>query len=201
VPITIQLGDIANRLRRAFDVRGRIPTALDETIVPVAIVRDAGQVPYALDPLSWATNMDVTGTASNLGTIAITNEGPAGSVAVVELLHLAAGTAGHRIEVSRSGVKQTAIAPGATKYAADTSTKCQGLLTSVDTPILLSSWDVDITTVGSICEIFRCLTTHQPYRVQVVLRRGETCYVKNLTDAGLCSMTARGRFYSTLGDT
>jgi hypothetical protein len=200
VPIPIGLGDIANRLRRALAITGRIPTALDETIVPVAIVRTADELPYALDPLAWEIGQEVQGGAAELSTLGFTNEGDPRSVAIVDELTLQVGVADTRVEISRSGVKQTAIAPASTKKAADMSSKCQGLTTALDTGILGSAWNLDITTVGSIGRIIRCTLTPIVIPIQVVLRFGETLYVKTLTDNIRITVGARGRYWSNLVD-
>lgn len=46
MPLPIQSGDLADRLRRFFRLSGRIPSALDETVVPVALIQDLGEPPW-----------------------------------------------------------------------------------------------------------------------------------------------------------
>lgn len=52
MPLDIQVGDVAERLRRFFDLRGRIPGRLDEVVVPVINLGDLSKPPYSRDPLS-----------------------------------------------------------------------------------------------------------------------------------------------------
>jgi hypothetical protein len=46
MPLPFGTGELATRLRRAFDIRGRIPLMADEVVVPVAIVSDVTRAPY-----------------------------------------------------------------------------------------------------------------------------------------------------------
>jgi hypothetical protein len=68
MPLTIQLGEVADRLRRFFDVRGRMPTVLDETIVPVINLTDLSGAPYRRNPLAFQGGGDsdggIAGTAN-----------------------------------------------------------------------------------------------------------------------------------------
>lgn len=52
MPLDIQVGDIAERLRRFLDLRGRIPARLDEIVVPTISLGDLARPPYSRDPLS-----------------------------------------------------------------------------------------------------------------------------------------------------
>jgi len=57
MPLDIQVGTLADRLRQLLKLSGRIPLRLDETTVPVAIAADASEPPYATEPvLSWLSN-------------------------------------------------------------------------------------------------------------------------------------------------
>jgi hypothetical protein len=197
VPITIQLGDIANRLRRAFDIRGRIPTALDETIVPTTLVRDAGVLPFALDPAECAGALELTPTAGQQATMAISNQGPKGSVFLLDEIWLSGSAAAGRVEVSKSGVLQTDGVISQTKQLADMSTNCLGLATALNVPVRLTAWTTaPAATGGAIAQIVRVLTTSTCYRVKAMLRVGEVVYIKNLAVTTELHMACAGRFFT-----
>lgn len=196
MPITIQVGDIANRLRRAFDIRGRIPTSLDETIVPVAIVRNADELPFALDPAGVGGFFNLTPTAGQQATLGISNQGPKGSVFILDELYLASQTAGNRLEVSRSGVLQT-DGVFTDKSCADMSTSCLGLITALSVPVTLRGWTTaPAGTGGAIAQELRVLTTHAPFSIRAMLRRGEVIYVKCQTVTQDLYVAVKGRFYT-----
>jgi hypothetical protein len=69
VPLNINAPEVADRLRRFFGTVGRIPTALDETIVPVALVGNLDEPPYR----QRATNG--VGAISQTGAAALTTYG------------------------------------------------------------------------------------------------------------------------------
>lgn len=197
MPITIQLGDIANRLRRAFEIRGRIPTALDETVVPTALVRDAGVLPFALDPSEAAGFASVTPTAGQQATIALSNQGPVGSVFLLDELWLSNSVDLARVEVSRSGVLQTDGVISSTKQLADMSTSCLRLVTALNVPIRLTIWTTPpAATGGAIAQEFRVSTSSRSFCVKAMLRAGEVIYVKNQAVTERLDMAVRGRFFT-----
>lgn len=202
MPLQIQLGEIANRLRRALGVTGRIPTALDETVVPVAIVADSWDVPFALDPVYAAAGQDVTGLAAIRGQAAIVNIGPVGSVFIVEQLVMSHGSAGGRVEISRSGVL-VGNAPTSTKRFADVTSPAPGAA-GREVPVQFLAWNTpDLVTVGSICEVIVLpnLTTSLVLPVKHMLRAGEVLYLKTMENAARLIAGASGRFFSKLTDT
>lgn len=206
MPLPIQLGELANRIRRAFDVRGRMPLALDETVVPVLIVGDATDFPFSLDPLGFAGHGFVVGQAANRACVAVSNQGPEGSIAVIEQLVVSTstGAASQDIEISRSGILQTAVAALETRRCADVTSDCRGGtgLVAREVPVLISEWDLDITTGGTICERLRTAAfTSVVLAVRHVLRRGEVMYVKPDDDATDIMVGISGRFYNRLSDT
>lgn len=197
MPLPIGLGDIANRLRRSLDIRGRIPTQLDETIVPVVLVRDANELPFVLDPAEAGGMAELTPTAGQQATIAISNQGPKGSAFLLEELWLANSVAGARVEVSRSGVLQTDGVIGGTSELADMSTSCLGLATALRVPVRLTRWTTaPAATGGAIAQIFRVLTTHQSYKITALLRQGEVIYVKNMAVTQDLYIAVRGKFFT-----
>jgi hypothetical protein len=197
---TIQSGEYGSRLRRLLGIRGPLPLTFDEQVSPVALLGDGTGLPFALDPLSWGVGTETTGGAAELSTIGIHNSGPELSACLIEQLVLEVGTADTRVEVSRSGILQTAVAAAATKFAADLSSKCQGLATALDTPVEMLRWILDITTVGSIAHIIRVGAEPIVLPCSILLRRGEVCYVKTLTDAVRINVSASGRYWSNVSD-
>jgi len=197
VPLSIQLGEIANRLRRSLDVRGRMPLALDETVVPVVVVRDANDLPFALDPSEVAGFASVTPTAGQQATIGLSNQGPVGSVFVLEEVWLSNSVALARVEVSRSGVLQTDGVISSTKQLADMSTSCLGLVTALNAPVRLTIWTTPpAATGGAIAQEIRVLQHSLPYLVRGMLRRGEVLYFKNQAVTERLDIAVRGRFYT-----
>lgn len=69
MPLQIQLGELADRLRRALLVKGRLPLALDETVVPVVSLGDASQAPYAKDPALGSSRHTRAALAANFSHI------------------------------------------------------------------------------------------------------------------------------------
>lgn len=196
MPLQIGLGDIANRLRRALDIRGRIPTALDETVVPVVIVRDADGPPFALDPSYLTGQRELAAIAGVQGHVAIANIGPPGSVFMLDALWLSNSVAGSRIEVSKSGVLQT-DGTFTDTLLADFSTSCKGLTTALSGQVRMRAWTVaPAATGGAIGPILRVLTTDQCYLIKAALRAGEVVYVKNMTVNQELRVSCQGRFFS-----
>lgn len=196
MPLTIGLGDIANRLRRALDVRGRIPTALDETIVPVVLVRDASAPPFALDPSTLSGQRELAAIVGVQGTIAIANIGPVGSVFILDKLWLSNSVAGGRVEVSKSGVLAT-DGTFTDSTLADFTTSCRGLATAVNGLVRMRAWTVaPAATGGAIGPIVRVLTTDQEYNISGALRSGEVVYVKNLSTNQELRVSCQGRYFN-----
>jgi hypothetical protein len=52
--LEMQFGDLATRIARAFRVKGRIPTKLDEMVVPVAVVEHLDRDPFRQEPISFS---------------------------------------------------------------------------------------------------------------------------------------------------
>jgi hypothetical protein len=52
--LEMQFGDLATRIARAFRVKGRIPTKLDEMVVPVALVEHLDRDPFRQEPIAFA---------------------------------------------------------------------------------------------------------------------------------------------------
>lgn len=83
MPLGIDAGDPTTGLRRAFGITGRIPLALDETVVPVAVIRDSSKPPFAVNPARcWGTTISV-GTVATAPASMLFNRVGTGIVAVV----------------------------------------------------------------------------------------------------------------------
>jgi hypothetical protein len=63
VPLEINEPEVADRLRRFFRTTGRIPTKLDETIVPVGLIGDLSETPYRLRAGNGVGAVTVVGAA------------------------------------------------------------------------------------------------------------------------------------------
>jgi hypothetical protein len=202
MPLPIQLGELANRVRRALDTRGRLPLALDETVVPVVLIADADEVPYALDPIHAAGFQRGTGAAAAQCTIGISNQGPEGSVFILEQLAIACGTANAEIEISRSGTL-TADVPASSRVMADLTSQARPGAVGRDVPVRLDLHTATtITTVGSICEMIRTGPDRSLILpVKHYLRRGEVCFVKCSAVNQLLSVGASGRYFLKISDT
>lgn len=48
MPLGFGSGELADRMRRALDIRGRIPLAVDEVVVPVALVSEPQAPPFRI---------------------------------------------------------------------------------------------------------------------------------------------------------
>jgi hypothetical protein len=64
VPLDIQTGGFAEKMRRALGVRGRMPFRLDETVIPTVEVNRLDLPPYRTDASDFATNIDITQVAA-----------------------------------------------------------------------------------------------------------------------------------------
>jgi hypothetical protein len=197
----IQQGDTTDRLRRSLGIRGPYSADLEPQLFPTVNLADLGEAPYALDPAHGAGYQSFTSQAANQATVGIVNEGPEGSVFLVEQLVVSVSVA-TLIEVSRSGILQTAVAALDSNQMADTTSQARPGATGRDLPVRIVAWDANIVTVGSICEVAR-LAVNSPLVLPVkhLLRRGEVCYCKSLSNQIGLTVGVSGRFWSSLGDT
>lgn len=88
MPLEIQSGDIAERLRRFFRLTGRVPTALDETIVPVAVLASLDRPPWRQAPTDFEVHTTKGATAAELSAIGLTHPSALGGRTVVERITL-----------------------------------------------------------------------------------------------------------------
>jgi hypothetical protein len=80
--LIIGLGDVATRIVRALTVRGRVPTQLDEIIVPTAQVVDLTDPIYAQNPTVWASSALIVGSVGNSAVGIVMNQTPGMVVAI-----------------------------------------------------------------------------------------------------------------------
>lgn len=70
MPMEIARGEISDRIRRFFDVRGRLNTRLDEQIAPVTIIQDVSLPPYRTSPIVWAGFTSAPAVAAEFSVVA-----------------------------------------------------------------------------------------------------------------------------------
>jgi len=84
MPLEVQSGDVADRLRRFFRLVGRIPTALDETLVPTAVLQNLDQPPWRSGPTDFEAWVVKGATAAELSAVGLTHPPALGGRTVVE---------------------------------------------------------------------------------------------------------------------
>jgi len=84
MPLDIQTGEVADRLREFFRLAGRIPSTLDESVIPVAVLQNLDQPPFrgpaAVDFTGWVIK---AATAAELSAVGLGFPIGAGGKAVV----------------------------------------------------------------------------------------------------------------------
>jgi hypothetical protein len=80
--LTIQLGDMATRIVRALGIRGRIPTQLDEVVVPVCVAVNLTDSLFAQNPATFAATNSAIGGAATVATVTACNNTPNTTVAI-----------------------------------------------------------------------------------------------------------------------
>lgn len=65
----LQLGDLATRLSRALGITGRIPTSLRDPVMPVAMITNMAQPPFADEPGIFGNFLAQTGAAGQQGYV------------------------------------------------------------------------------------------------------------------------------------
>lgn len=71
MPLDIQSGELADRLRRFFRLTGRIPTVLDETLVPTVNVQDLDQPPWRSRSNDACAAVAISAVAAEVNACAI----------------------------------------------------------------------------------------------------------------------------------
>jgi len=93
MPLETQFGEVADRLRSFFKITGRIPSQLDEVLVPVAQVVDIGAPPYAIDPVLFQVRNTSAAVAAKNSALAIALPESASGTMVVDRVHVEGGAA------------------------------------------------------------------------------------------------------------
>lgn len=73
MPLPFGTGELASRVRRALDLRGRIPFMLDEVVVPVQLVHDATTAPFRRSGRTAWNTVNVQGGGATVPVIRIEN--------------------------------------------------------------------------------------------------------------------------------
>lgn len=92
MPLTSQQGDVADRLRNFFRITGRIPSSVDEVVVPTANIQDLDQPPFRSKVVNFGGNAGRAATPLNSTHAGIILRRP--GVAVVKRVWIRNQTAG-----------------------------------------------------------------------------------------------------------
>lgn len=116
MPLVTQQGEVADRLRSFFRLTGRIPSTLDETVVPIAQVQNLDAAPWRLTTVRWMTNRGVAAVAADQGFAGVMLRRP--GAAVVEDVWVrnvtgAALTAGLWIQMNAEALVGAVVGSGA----------------------------------------------------------------------------------------
>ena len=71
--LQINLGDIATRIVRALGIRGRVPVALDENVVPTVLLQDQTDSLYAQNPATIIWHFQMAGQVANFSIAQLWN--------------------------------------------------------------------------------------------------------------------------------
>lgn len=71
MPLPIQVGSITDQMRRFFRIRGRSKFQLDETVVPVVLLKDLDTGPFQAGAIPCALAVDVATSAGGTSQTAI----------------------------------------------------------------------------------------------------------------------------------
>lgn len=71
MPLESQFGEIATRLRKLFDIRGRMATRVDELVVPTVSVGEVNLPPYRSTPRAFMGYTTAAATAAEASIIGI----------------------------------------------------------------------------------------------------------------------------------
>lgn len=94
MPIPIQQGGIADRLRNFARLVGRAGTALDEIVVPVLQVQQLDQPPYRTAERKWRSYLSRAPVAAVYGVVGVVLPERVGGAAVIEQIILSNPAAG-----------------------------------------------------------------------------------------------------------
>lgn len=118
MPLEIQRGELTDRLRRFFGITGRVPSQLDETVVPVANLQQLDQPPYRLSERGFSLNDELAAAVGFPSMLVATIPLPGGVVTptrgamVVTQIHLANPNAGAAAVTLRISFNQVGTVAG-----------------------------------------------------------------------------------------
>ena len=75
MPTDLQVGTPSEIIRRAFGIRGPISNAIDETIVPVALIAGLDEAPWRTNGLGCVVGAEVGALAANFSSVHFINNG------------------------------------------------------------------------------------------------------------------------------
>jgi hypothetical protein len=192
----VQFGDLAGRLARALDLTsGAGALTLEEGVLPVVIVSDATELPFATEPRAGAGYGSVTGAVGQQATIALNLTG-SGKFWLKQLV-ISRATTG-LIEVNRSG-RLEAAGTFTDKIMLDVSSKSAPAQGSLFLPLTIRQYTTPPVGIGTgIAWAFSLgAGIALVWPVDMLIGQGETIYVKNLDTATLITVNFQGMYYPT----
>jgi len=194
----VQFGDLSGRLVRALDLVGGGELRVEDAIIPVAIVSDATELPFAQEPRAGAVYGEATGAVGQQVTHALTLTG-SGKFWLKQLVLSRAVTG--RIELNRSG-RLEAGGTSTDKTMLDLSSKSAPAQGSLFLPLTLKQYTTPPVGIGTgiACSFSLGAGVALIWPVDVLIGQGETIYVKNLDTATQLTANFQGMYYPTAED-
>ena len=92
--LEFNVGELANRVRKALGSRGRIPLDLDERVSLEVVLADLDQAPWRADGARWGQWITLGAVAGNFTDISIAAPGGNTTLVVDTIIHYAAAVPG-----------------------------------------------------------------------------------------------------------
>lgn len=191
----IQFGDLGTRLGRALDLVGGGGLVLEDGVIPVVIVSDATELPFANEPRSGGVYGDVTGAVGQQPTLGLVLN--ASGIFWLKQIMVTRTAAGW-VEVNRSG-RTEADGVFTEKVMVDLSSKSSPSQGSLFLPASVRQYTTSPAAIGSgIAQQFFC-PANSPiqFPIAAVIRQGEVLYVKNQETATRLVVAFSGSYYPT----
>jgi hypothetical protein len=192
----LQFGDLSSRLVRALDlVGGAGQLQLEEGVLPVVLLQDATQLPFALEPRAGLGYGQATGAAGQQATLGLTLTG-SGKLWIFQLI-VTRTTAGP-VEVNRSG-RLEAGGTSTDRLMVDMSSSNAPNQGSLFLPVTIRQFTTPPVGIGTgIAASFQlAAATALVWPLDAVLGQGECLYVKNTDNATQITCAFHGRYYPT----
>lgn len=110
MPLDSSKGSVADALRSYFRLTGRIPTRVDELVVPTAVVAQLGDPPWRSSPIRGSVYAETAAVAAEYGYIAAALPPGATGQFVARRIRVIQGTAGAALTHSVTLMSHAAIA-------------------------------------------------------------------------------------------